>query len=64
MALPPPLSYTDSSNHTTLDVLAGLYDGAGLMPHLYATFPFSRAAEAFSMSKAGHVVGKVALVPD
>jgi NADPH:quinone reductase-like Zn-dependent oxidoreductase len=53
--------YTNSSSHQPLDELARFFDAGKLVPHVFAAFPLERAAEAFALSKAGHVVGKVAV---
>lgn len=55
--------YTNSSTHEQLDTLRGFFDEGKLAPHVFATFPLERAAEAFAMSKSGVVVGKVAVGP-
>jgi len=53
---------TNSSDYTLLDQLATLFDSGALRTHLAAVYPLERAAEAFAASKAGHVIGKVAVV--
>ena len=53
--------YTNSSGHEQLDLMRGFFDDGKLAPHVFATFPLERAAEAYAMSKSGVVVGKVAV---
>ena len=55
--------YTNASSHAPLDALRGFFDAGALRAHVFETFPFERAAEAYALSKAGEVVGKVAVVP-
>jgi len=53
--------YTDSSNHTNLDILAELFNSNQLRAHIFRSFPLANASQAFAANKAGHVVGKVSV---
>ena len=53
---------TNSSDHTLLDQLASFFDAGALHAHVAAVYPLEQAAEAFAASKAGQVIGKVAVV--
>ena len=44
-----------------LDVLTGFSDAGKLVAHLNTLYPLEQTAAAFAESKAGHVVGKVAI---
>ena len=44
--------------------LLALYQAGRIKPHVGATFPFSRAAEAHAQLEYGRNVGKVVLTPD
>ena len=55
--------YTNSSGHAQLDLLRQFFDEGKVRTHVYKTFSLEEAAEAYAMSKAGEVVGKVAVVP-
>ena len=44
--------------------LLALYDEGSIRPHVSATFPFSRVAEAHTALEEGHTVGKIVLTPD
>jgi NADPH:quinone reductase-like Zn-dependent oxidoreductase len=46
------------------EALLALYRGGRIKPHVGATFPFSRAAEAHAQLEYGRNVGKVVLIPD
>lgn len=52
---------TDASKHEQLDVLKGFFDAGKLVAHLNTLYPLEQTAAAFAESKAGHVVGKVAI---
>ena len=52
---------TTSTNHSGLDQLAQYFNAGKLVPHVFATYELSAAAAAFALSKAGDVVGKVAV---
>ena len=53
---------TTSGDHAGLDILKNLFEQGRLKPHVQQTFTLETAAQAFALSKAGHVVGKVAVV--
>jgi synaptic vesicle membrane protein VAT-1 len=47
-----------------LQALVALYEAGKIAPHVHATFPFSRAADAFGEIEFGKNVGKVLMIPD
>mmetsp|Transcript_24973 Transcript_24973/g.50184 ORF Transcript_24973/g.50184 Transcript_24973/m.50184 type:complete len:133 (-) Transcript_24973:181-579(-) len=47
-----------------LDELVGLHQSGALRPHVQATFPLTNVSGAFTLSAAGHVVGKLAITMD
>ena len=53
---------TNSSDYTLLDKLAAFFDSGALQAHVAAVYPLEQAADAFAASKAGNVIGKVAVV--
>jgi len=53
---------TTSSDHAGLDSLKDLFEQHKLRPHVFHSFTLKTASQAFALSKAGHVVGKVAVV--
>lgn len=55
---------TKSGDHTTLDTLASHFDSGALRAHIFAQVPLAQAAQAFALSKAGTVAGKIAVVVD
>jgi NADPH:quinone reductase-like Zn-dependent oxidoreductase len=44
--------------------LIALYDEGKIAPHVHATFPFARAAEAHTLLESGKSLGKILLVPE
>jgi len=52
---------TTSKDHEGLDTLKELFEQKKLRPHVQQTFDLGTADQAFALSKAGHVVGKVAV---
>ena len=40
-----------------------LYSEGHISPHVHATFPFARAAEAHRLLEGGKSLGKILLVP-
>ena len=53
-------SDTNLDSYKLLDELTALANKGGLrMPSIPASFPTSKVAEAFALSKTGHVVGKI-----
>jgi len=55
---------TTSGDHATLDTLAAHFDSGALRAHIFAQVPLAQAAQAFALSKAGTVAGKIAVVVD
>jgi len=53
--------YTNSSDFRTLDMLATFFDAGALKAYVYDAYPLEQAAAAFALSKAGHIIGKVAV---
>ena len=53
---------TNSSDYSLLDHLASLFDTGVLHAHVAAAYQLDQAAKAFRASKAGHIIGKVAVV--
>jgi NADPH:quinone reductase-like Zn-dependent oxidoreductase len=47
-----------------LVAIVGLYRAGKIKPHVHATFPFSRAADAFAEVEFGRNLGKVLMHPD
>ena len=54
--------FTTSADHADLDLLKELFEQGRAKPHVQQSFTLETAAQAFTRSKAGHVVGKVAVV--
>jgi NADPH:quinone reductase-like Zn-dependent oxidoreductase len=44
--------------------IIALYSEGKIAPHVHATFPFARAAEAHSLLESGKSLGKILLVPE
>jgi len=53
---------TSASDYRQLDILKEWFEQGKLKPHIYQQVPLSNASNAFALNKAGHVVGKVAVV--
>lgn len=53
---------TTSAEHAGLDLLKDLFEQHKLRAHVFGSFTLETASEAFALSKAGHVVGKVAVI--
>jgi NADPH:quinone reductase-like Zn-dependent oxidoreductase len=49
---------------TEAEALAELYGEGKIRPHIGATYPFSRAADAQRELENGRNIGKVVLIPD
>ena len=56
------VSYYDS--HAALDTLKRLFEAGKLKPKVQQVFDLAHTAEAFAVSKAGQVVGKVVVQPN
>lgn len=50
-------------DYTQLDILRTLADGGHLRPHIDRTFTIAELAKAFNASMAGHIAGKISIVP-
>ncbi len=53
--------FMSAGNHSQLDILKGFFEAGKLQAHVQASFPLFNASAAFALSKAGHVIGKVAV---
>lgn len=47
-----------------LEALVALFEAGKIAPHIHATYPFSKAADAYAELEFGKNVGKVLLIPD
>jgi 2-methylene-furan-3-one reductase len=52
---------TDSSNHSTLDVVRDMVDAGQLRGFVQQSFPLENVVEAFEMSMSGEVTGKLGI---
>merc|ERR1712194_125166 len=54
---------TDSSNYKFLDAIKQVVDSGKLRPVIQESFTLNKTAAAFDLQAAGHVTGKLSILP-